>query len=299
MYDDDDACCLKGPTSRSADPNEPSDKDDTSIPDVDNTSAASISREATRRRLLWRNVIFQDNSARDIPERRRSIPDSTAIKEPVEYFTHFFASHFLNHITQQSNLYSVRKNPSKALQLTVSELEQFIGTVLYMSLISVPRTRLYWSTLFGVSCVSDVMSRDRWEDIKSNLHTLKQYMPKKAYKWRYKIYVCDSKGIVYNFEVYCSKSDPLPGMQDLGANANVVLSLCQVIPKQLNYLLYFDNCFTTIPLLSELGRKKIYCLGTDRANRLPGCTLVTNKDLRKRGEVPMKNGRQILMVNSL
>lgn len=44
---------------------------------------------------------------------------------------------------------------------------------------------------------------------KSNL---KQYIPSKPHKWGYKVFaLCDSNGIMYNFQGYAGKIDPEPG----------------------------------------------------------------------------------------
>ncbi|XP_049833690.1 piggyBac transposable element-derived protein 1-like [Schistocerca gregaria] len=278
-----------------------------------------------------------------MPHWQGSIPESTSIQELVEYFKHFFDIQLLKHITEQTNLYCVQKNLAKPFQLTVSELYQYIGTAFYMALVSVPCTQLCWSPSFSVPCLSGVMSRERWEDIKSNLHfndTTKvpdvgankdtlfklrplinsllkkfnnlpidrmlcvdeqmvpfkgmssfiQYMPNKPHKCGYKLYiVCVWKGIVYISEVYCGKHYPLPECKDLGANANVILYLCKVIPRQQNHLLYFDNWFTTIPLLLKLAHMKIFWLWTVRANRFPSRVVATDKDLgkKRKGELLM------------
>jgi len=40
----------------------------------------------------------------------------------------------------QSNLYSVQIDPEKPLELTVDELERFLGVVFFMSIISLPNS---------------------------------------------------------------------------------------------------------------------------------------------------------------
>ena len=47
--------------------------------------------------------------------------------------------------------------------------------------------------------------------------------------------------------------------------------------------LYFDNCFTTLPLLHFLKPKQVCAVGTIRANRLADCPLATIKDLERQG----------------
>lgn len=201
-----------------------------------------------------------------------------------------------------------------------------------------PRSYMYWANDTRYDKVADIMSRDRWKQIKSFLHfndntnipskddpardklfkirplidhvvpkfqglpmnqklcvdeqmvpfkgqsCLKQYLPKKPHKWGYKIYVlCDTKGIVHNFEIYTGRIDPVAGYEDLGASSNIVLQLAQVIKKNQSHLIYFDNWFTSLKLLVQLAKDEIFAVGTVRSNRLPGCQFSTDAEFRKKG----------------
>lgn len=91
---------------------------------------------------------------------------------------------------------------------------------------------------------------------------LKQYMPKKPYKWGYKIFVlCDTKGLVHSFDIFSGKTDPAPGQPDIGASGNVVLKLAQVIHGAANHLLYFDNWFSSWICLLFLQTRGYQLLG--------------------------------------
>ncbi|XP_024119090.1 piggyBac transposable element-derived protein 3 [Oryzias melastigma] len=252
---------------------------------------------------------------------------------PIEYFRDFFDEQLLGSIVEQSNLYCTQQDPNHALKLDRTTLEQFIGTVVYMSLFSLPRSRRYWSNACRVQQVADVMSRDRWEEIKRNLHfcdntapknddklykirliidsllpkfqalpqnqmlcideqmvpfkgrsSLKQYIPKKPYKWGYKIFVlCDTNGLVHSFDIYTGKIDPVPGKPDIGASGNIVLKLAQVIQENVNHLLYFDNWFTSLDLFVALANQGVPALGTVQQNRLRGCSFSADSEMKKKG----------------
>ncbi|XP_063921127.1 piggyBac transposable element-derived protein 3-like [Zophobas morio] len=265
--------------------------------------------------------------------------EESEIGRPIHYYQQFFSNELLYLIVEQSNLYAIQNDVNKPLNLTRSELEIFIGTVIYMSIFHLPRHRLYWKSACRVAQVADCMSRKRWEDIKKNLHfnnnddlptdrndpnrdklfklrpiidaltekfknqvkpqmlcvdeqivpykgrsALKQYNPKKPNKWGYKIFVlCDSSGLVHNFEIYTGKILPTPGKEDIGASGNIVLRLASVIPQHKNYLLFFDNWFTSVKLLTSLQEDGIYSLGTVRCNRLPGLQFSSDNVLKKKG----------------
>lgn len=111
---------------------------------------------------------------------------------------------------------------------------------------------------------------------------LRQYMPAKPHKWGMKLFViCDSYGYSYGFELYSGASSNLTpqGAPDLGAAANVVSRLSQIIPNHQNHIIYFDNFYTTLPLMVYLYSRGIYSLGTLRVNRIGNCKLPTDKEV--------------------
>ncbi|XP_062141848.1 piggyBac transposable element-derived protein 1-like [Drosophila sulfurigaster albostrigata] len=115
-------------------------------------------------------------------------------------------------------------------------------------------------------------------------HHLRQYMPNKPHKWGIKLFVlCDSFGYAYRFEVYSGAGDNviLPGHPDLGASANIVVRLTQSVQSFKNHIIYFDNFYTSLPLMVYLRAKGIYSLGTIRANRIPNCKLPNEGTINK------------------
>ncbi len=296
-------------------------------------------RKKNERPTIWK-TIEKGCGQREVRTCKDSLPQSDSIKTPLEYFRYFFDNDLMTHIVEQSNLFSVQNDPDRPLNLSNDELEQFLGTVLYTSIIHLPRARMYWASYSRVSLIADVFSRDRWEKIKQNIHFndnshipppdntnkdtrrlfkikpfidmilpkfqvlpkspmlsideqivpykgrsgLKQYNPSKPHKWGYKIFVlCGPDGLTYNFEIYSGKIQSVPGMADIGASGNIVLKLTQIIPRHKNYMLYFDNWFTSLKLLCTLSQIGIYSLGTIRSNRMGTCRMVSDNDLKKRG----------------
>ncbi|KAK3862225.1 hypothetical protein Pcinc_031890 [Petrolisthes cinctipes] len=283
---------------------------------------------------LWRQM-GATNSALDPPEWLGNIEPATTVRNPVEYFRDFFTPDIMHNIVSQSNLYATQKDVTRSLNLSVPDFEQFMGSLFAMSLVKLSSSRLYWKAKLQCPMISENMSRDRWEEIKANVHfndnstlpnnnsdklfkvrpllthlaakfraipkpqrlcvdeqmvpfkgisSLKQYLPSKPHKWGYKIFcLCGADGIMYDFEVYTGKILPVPGEPDLGASSNVVLDLVKSVPTGIYHLLYFDNWFTSKPLMTTLAKKQILCLGTVRVNRLPGLSFGSDKDLLKTG----------------
>ena len=110
---------------------------------------------------------------------------------------------------------------------------------------------------------------------------VRQYNPKKPHKWGFKNLVRAGKsGIIYDFFLYGGKHST--GGESCSAEA-IVLKLSEGIPKHQNHLLFFDNWFFTMNLMLLLKSEGIFTTVTFRANRLNGCPLSADKDLKKEG----------------
>uniref|UniRef100_A0A3B3S9X6 PiggyBac transposable element-derived protein domain-containing protein n=1 Tax=Paramormyrops kingsleyae TaxID=1676925 RepID=A0A3B3S9X6_9TELE len=261
------------------------------------------------RRLLWKTGIRVHYP---VPTWKICLATAERVHSPTYYFRQMFTSESLKHIVEQTNLYSVQSNVNTPLNCSEKEIEQFIGCAFQMSIYGVPSTRMCWQTRSRLEKIADVMPMRRWEQIKANLHFndntmevthnlehlsadeqtipykgkshLKQYNPSKPHKSGYKVYLlCDSKGMAYNFEFHVGKIQPVSRMPDLGASSNIVLRVASIIPSYQNFKLYHDNWFTSIGLEVEMAKRGIHCLGTVRTNRLKGCPLKTDKEMKKMG----------------
>ena len=62
-----------------------------------------------------------------------------------------------------------------------------------------------------------------------------------------------------------------------------VLRLVEELPKHKNFRVYFDNWFSTLPLLIILHSFSILATATFRSNRIGLCPLMSNKDLKSEG----------------
>ncbi|KAL4101133.1 hypothetical protein QTP88_021153 [Uroleucon formosanum] len=117
--------------------------------------------------------------------------------------------------------------------------------------------------------------------------SLKVYMPNKPYKWGYKYFVLSgASGFAYNLE-FCTGQENNSELRktsepDLGASANVVVRLARVIPINLRHKLFFDNYYTTLPLLVYLKKRNILSSGTVRRNRLKNVMLPDDSLLMKK-----------------
>jgi hypothetical protein len=107
-------------------------------------------------------------------------------------------------------------------------------------------------------------------------------------------------GYLTTFKPYQGmKSAALPEQDKLGLGAFVVLGLTLHLPKHLwPYSFYFNNFFTSLPLLSRLSEKGIGGTGSIRENHLQKCLLQNTASLKKERPSTMsfKAHKDVLIV---
>lgn len=88
---------------------------------------------------------------------------------PLQYFFYFFTPSLVTYITQEMNRYSDEMH-GVPLQTTEKEFEKFMGVLIYMSIIHFLTTRHYWNSCSSFTPISDVMTCNRFEELKRFLH---------------------------------------------------------------------------------------------------------------------------------
>lgn len=113
--------------------------------------------------------IYRETGERLLSESRMK----DAVKEltPVQIFEMFFDEEVFEMIANLSQLYASQNNRHN-FTVTVSELKIFFGILILSGYHKLPRESMYWSLDedIGVEVVSNSMSRNRFKEIKRNLH---------------------------------------------------------------------------------------------------------------------------------
>ena len=91
------------------------------------------------------------------------------------------------------------------------------------------------------------------------------------------------KELLITFFIYSGAIDHVRGLPDCGASGNIVLKLTECVPRNMDYRLFYDNYFAGILLQVTLVKLQIHSLSTVRANRLKGCVLKSDKEMKKIG----------------
>ncbi|XP_051515101.1 piggyBac transposable element-derived protein 3-like isoform X1 [Myxocyprinus asiaticus] len=100
-------------------------------------------------------------------------PDVTSgdvsIHTPLEYFQRFVSEDMLQALTQNTNEYSFQKT-GRSVNTNKKEIEKVIGIYLKMGLVQMSGVSMYWETALRYNQVSDVMSRNRFQELLRSLH---------------------------------------------------------------------------------------------------------------------------------
>ncbi|MCG8074811.1 MAG: hypothetical protein JAY75_01030 [Candidatus Thiodiazotropha taylori] len=107
-------------------------------------------------------------------------PGPTIILGPedneLDFFNLFFPRFLLELIVAQTNLYARQKNAQRPdpnwREVSMREMLAWLGMRVYMSILQLPQTAMYWSTdsLFGNLNIRRVMKRDRFDKISQYFH---------------------------------------------------------------------------------------------------------------------------------
>ncbi|XP_049772360.1 piggyBac transposable element-derived protein 3-like [Schistocerca cancellata] len=89
---------------------------------------------------------------------------------PITYFRQLLDDKIVENAVDQTNLYAIQKDISKPINTDKNEIEQFFGCRMYMSIYGLPSSRMYWKTTTRIPAVANVMSHNRWEQLKLGLH---------------------------------------------------------------------------------------------------------------------------------
>lgn len=137
--------------------------------------------------LPWTNVTLTDpGPPTTIPvynvNHGPCLPISFSVESsPIDYFLLFFNDDLLEHICSESNLYgNKRKNVSTSphariktwVNITLTDLKAFLGTVINMGIVGLPDIESYFSTKWEshIPFFSDVFSKNHFLNIFYNLH---------------------------------------------------------------------------------------------------------------------------------
>jgi len=97
------------------------------------------------------------------------IPKILPVGTPMEYLKKYFPEELYELAALCTNQYYM-ENTGKILKTTSIEMKQFFGIHVIIGCIEFPRLRMYWSAKFRYDPVASIMPRDRFFQLRVNLH---------------------------------------------------------------------------------------------------------------------------------
>jgi hypothetical protein len=168
------------------------DSDNEELPDLDESECvagepAKKKVRVERKTWTWKNG---DLELKDMPTNMVQARGMEQCKYPVDYFLKMFGKETFEMLLEETNIYRVSKQSTAAL-ITIAELRKVVGILMYISVLRMPNTRMFWSKAMGIKAVSNVMTRDRFEEIINLLHMSNNLLQPKstdpAYDRLYKV----------------------------------------------------------------------------------------------------------------
>lgn len=145
-----------------------------SAPDERNLSNPN-QKKVDARNLKWGKtpIDYEDNTSPQSAEEQetKKLKERLYGKTPGELFSLFFDREVMETIINYSVQYSLQKN-RHGFHLDVTDLEKFLGILILSGYHILPQQQMYWSADDdkGVPIVKEAMSRNRFLNIKQNLH---------------------------------------------------------------------------------------------------------------------------------
>lgn len=94
--------------------------------------------------------------------------DVAGLETPFQFFSKFINDAVITKIVEQTNLYIIQESVTSA-PVTATEIRQFLGIIIFMSLFHYPSVRSYWSK-YGFVQIMKTMTVNRFEKIRSVIH---------------------------------------------------------------------------------------------------------------------------------
>lgn len=99
-----------------------------------------------------------------------NLPDPPdTILSPLQYFKIFIDDDIINNFVYQTNLYATQET-GKGVDVTHSEMEQFLSIQMFMSIIKMPKYRMFWSEKSRFSTVANTMARNHFDKLRTYFH---------------------------------------------------------------------------------------------------------------------------------
>lgn len=143
----------------------------TDQPSTSATNKTSSMKKTKAKDIVWHKKNLQiDEDALSFKGNSDLPTEILQLETPFDFFKYYITDSLIKNIAEQTNLYSVQKNPNKPSNISSVEIQKFLGIIVYMSINNPPRTRCLWRHDIGIPNVRNAMTINDFERLKGIIH---------------------------------------------------------------------------------------------------------------------------------
>uniref|UniRef100_A0A8C4QGL5 Si:ch211-255f4.7 n=1 Tax=Eptatretus burgeri TaxID=7764 RepID=A0A8C4QGL5_EPTBU len=135
------------------------------------SSIWSSQEEPTSQQLrepTWKRKMFMPA---DLPafDDSLSVPDVRSKWTPLDYFSEYYDDNYWQLVSEQTNIRGLQDEPMVELKTTPDEIKQFVGSLVVLGCLRLPRIRLCYRPILKIPAVTHI-PRDRLFKLRNYLH---------------------------------------------------------------------------------------------------------------------------------
>lgn len=145
-----------------------------SVPAVISAPIKTKKPAKKKRKIVWRkNRQFEQSPDDWIGVDDKNNDDEHLEPElPLLYFRRYLSLELMEEIAEKTNLYAAQKGTKKWKNTNSSEIEILLALHIVHGVLKYPRIRMYWETQLKIQMFTENMTRDRFFQLRNNLHAV-------------------------------------------------------------------------------------------------------------------------------
>lgn len=136
-------------------------------PEIPSTVEDILQNLTPKQRIAWRHrELVNTITTAWLPP----ISVDPTVKAPIEYYYKYVPKQLFGVMAEMTNLYAAQSNKHKFKSTYTGELEVLFGIHLATGVFSYPCLKMYWETNISIPLFTANMTRDRFFELRNNLH---------------------------------------------------------------------------------------------------------------------------------
>ncbi|XP_050321315.1 piggyBac transposable element-derived protein 3-like [Bactrocera neohumeralis] len=147
---------------------------------LNTTQSCTSTSNTAKRRQLWKSAPFDCN---DLPI-ASGCQNIALVKTPLEYFKNYFPESHYDDAIKFTKMY-VMSTRGQEVRYQQADFKRFYGCAMIVGCLGFPKIRMYWSHECQIPAIYNSMSRDKFLQMRSDIHFADVSVPDPCNKlWR-------------------------------------------------------------------------------------------------------------------